>query len=341
VNGVGLGLVLTLAALISAGVIMALLPVLRRYVLAHPNGRSSHGQATPQGAGVAVIFATVLIAAAAIASGLREPLFEAGWLWPIFAAALFIMAVGFVDDIWTIDIVPRLIMQTLAVGFVIASLPLDLRVIPILPWWAERAILLLAFLWFVNLTNFMDGVDWMTVVEFVPMAIGLVLLGWLDALPLHGVVVAIALCGALIGFAPFNRPVARIFLGDVGSLPIGLLFGWLLLLLAGRGHVAAALILPLYYLADATITLFRRMANGEAFWQAHRTHFYQRATDRGWRVPEIVGHVFGVNAVLVGFAVMSVLWPSTLMAIVALGGSAIVVAWLLTRFSRGQPAMRS
>ncbi len=51
----------------------------------------------------------------------------------------------------------------------------------------------------------------------------------------------------MLGFAPFNRPVARLFLGDVGSLPIGLLLGWLLLLLAGSGHLAAALLLPLYY----------------------------------------------------------------------------------------------
>ena len=74
----------------------------------------------------------------------------------------------------------------------------------------------------------------------------------LGALPAHATVVALALCGALIGFAPFNRPVARIFLGDVGSLPIGLLLGWLLVLLAGSGHLAAAMMLPLYYLADAT-----------------------------------------------------------------------------------------
>jgi UDP-N-acetylmuramyl pentapeptide phosphotransferase/UDP-N-acetylglucosamine-1-phosphate transferase len=65
------------------------------------------------------------------------------------------------------------------------------------------------------------------------------------------------------GFASFNKPVARLFLGDVGNLPIGLLLGWLLLQLAGEGYPAAALILPLYYLFDATITLLRRIARGE------------------------------------------------------------------------------
>jgi UDP-N-acetylmuramyl pentapeptide phosphotransferase/UDP-N-acetylglucosamine-1-phosphate transferase len=64
-------------------------------------------------------------------------------------------------------------------------------------------------------------------------------------------------------FAPFNRPVAKVFLSDVGSLPIGLSFGWCLLHLAWQGFVAAALLLPLYYMVDATFTLNRRIVRGE------------------------------------------------------------------------------
>jgi UDP-N-acetylmuramyl pentapeptide phosphotransferase/UDP-N-acetylglucosamine-1-phosphate transferase len=69
----------------------------------------------------------------------------------------------------------------------------------------------------------------------------------MGALPREATAAAFSLCGVTIGFAPFNRPVARLFLGDVGSLPIGLLLGWLLVLLAGGVHLAAALLLPLYY----------------------------------------------------------------------------------------------
>jgi UDP-N-acetylmuramyl pentapeptide phosphotransferase/UDP-N-acetylglucosamine-1-phosphate transferase len=172
------------------------------------------------------------------------------------------------------------------------------------------------------------------------MALGLALIGLLGALPLHGVVVAMALCGGLAGFAPFNKPVARIFLGDVGSLPIGLLFAWLLLLVAGNGHCAAALVLPLYYLADATLTLLRRAIRREQVWQAHRTHFYQRATDRGWSVPDVVAHVFAVNAVLVILAIISVLWPGPLGTTVALAGGAIAVGWLLARLSSPKAARK-
>ena len=110
----------------------------------------------------------------------------------------------------------------------------------------------------------MDGLDWMTVAEVVPITGAMVLLGWLGELPASTTIVAAALCGAMLGFAPFNRPVAKIFLGDVGSLPIGLLLGWCLLELAWHQQLAAALLLPLYYLADATVTLLRRMITARA-----------------------------------------------------------------------------
>src|SRR5213078_3525206 len=132
---------------------------------------------------------------------------------------------------------PRLALQGLAVSILIAMLPEDLRAVPMLPWWLERLGLFIGFLWFVNLVNFMDGIDWMTVAEVVPVTGAILLLGLAGAVDLLPALVAAALLGAIVGFAPFNRPVAQVFLGDVGSLPIGLLLGWVLLQLAGRGHL--------------------------------------------------------------------------------------------------------
>jgi UDP-N-acetylmuramyl pentapeptide phosphotransferase/UDP-N-acetylglucosamine-1-phosphate transferase len=332
-NSVELGLIVAAAAVLSAGLIVPLRPWLRRYALAHPNARSSHLEPTPQGGGIAVIVAAVVVFAAAAALGLTVPT----PLGPVFIAVPFIALVGAADDIWTIGVAPRLLLQALATGLMVASLPAELHVLPMLPWWIERALVLLACLWFVNLTNFMDGIDWMTVAEFVPLTIGVALIGLLGALPVEGVVAALALCGGLIGFAPFNKPVARLFLGDVGSLPIGLLVAWLLVLLAGRGHLAAAVILPLYYLADATLTLLQRVANCEPFWQSHRTHFYQRATERGFGVPGIVARVCVTNIVLVMLAAASVWWPGPIVAVATLCAAAILVVCLLVLFARGKP----
>jgi UDP-N-acetylmuramyl pentapeptide phosphotransferase/UDP-N-acetylglucosamine-1-phosphate transferase len=224
------------------------------------------------------------------------------------------------------------LFQALAIGAVLVTVPSDLRFAPGWPLGLERGILLVAALWFVNLVNFMDGLDLMTVAEIVPIAAALTLLGWLGELPALPTVAAAGLCGALLGFAPFNRPVAKVFLGDVGSLPIGLLVGWCLLQLAFV-HLAAALVLPLYYLADATATLLRRMARREPFWAAHRTHYYQRATDNGFTVTEVVARVFALNCALAALAVVTVALDARPFDAVALLAAAGAVALLLRKFS--------
>jgi UDP-N-acetylmuramyl pentapeptide phosphotransferase/UDP-N-acetylglucosamine-1-phosphate transferase len=164
----------------------------------------------------------------------------------------------------------------------------------------------------------------------------IVLLGLAGTLALWPSVVAAALLGAILGFAPFNKPVARVFLGDVGSLPIGLVLGWLLLRLAAHGHLAAAIILPLYYFADATITLIRRVARREPFWQAHRQHFYQRATENGFAVPAIVRRVVLVNVALAALAAVTIAVPGTAVSLAALAAAIAVVAWLLLTFARAK-----
>jgi UDP-N-acetylmuramyl pentapeptide phosphotransferase/UDP-N-acetylglucosamine-1-phosphate transferase len=252
----------------------------------------------------------------------------------VLAATAFIAVVGGIDDVRPMPVAPRLMLQVLAIALVIAAMPADLRVVPSIPWWSERLCLLVALAWFVNLVNFMDGIDWMTVAEVVPLTATIVLLGQPAAVPPPSTILAVALLGAMLGFAPFNKPVAKLFLGDVGSLPIGLLLGWLLLQLARDGQPAAALLLPLYYLADASVTLVRRIAAGEPFWQAHRSHFYQRACDLGFSVPDIVRRVFLTNLALAGLAFLTVAKPDPVVDMVSLMIGVALVAWLLASFAR-------
>ncbi len=328
-------------AVVSAALLMLLRPLLKRYALARPNARSSHKAPTPQGGGMAVV--AVAVAAIAVAVALFPELQpERPYLLATLLAAIALLAaVGAVDDIFTLDAAPRMALQFLAVIAVIAVLPAELRIIPFLPWWIDRALVVVGVVWFVNLVNFMDGLDWMTVAEVIPVTAGLVIIGAMGGLPPYATIVALALGGAILGFAPFNRPVAKLFLGDVGSLPTGLLLGWLLALLAAGGHWAAALLLPLYYLADATITLMLRLRRGERVWQAHRTHFYQRAVDGGFGVLEIVGRVFAVNLILVALAAATVWMPSWRAGAIALIAGGLIVGWLLGGFAKGKTSRRT
>ncbi|MGB6418411.1 MAG: glycosyl transferase, partial [Pseudolabrys sp.] len=134
-----LALVVFLAACtICFVLLLSLKPVLRRYALAKPNARSSHKSPTPQGGGIAVIAATIATVGAAVV--LYPTLFNDLWrLAVVLVAAIALAAVGIADDIRPIGALPRLLLQAAAVATVLTSLPGDLRVFAVLPWWIERA----------------------------------------------------------------------------------------------------------------------------------------------------------------------------------------------------------
>ncbi|WP_245434260.1 glycosyl transferase [Pseudolabrys taiwanensis] len=316
----------------SAALIVALRPILVRYALARPNARSSHKVPTPQGGGIAVIASVVLATSifTLVAPGAPDPS-----LVVICIATIVLAVTGAADDIRPLTPLSRLIIQSAAVLAMLYALPADLHIVPALPWWLERAALFVGSLWLVNLTNFMDGIDWMTVAEVVPVAMALALFGFFGALPAAATLVALALCGAMLGFAPFNMPVARLFLGDVGSLPIGLLLAWLLILLA-QDHLAAAILLPLYYAADATITLARRAATGAQLTQAHRDHFYQHALDGGMTVMAIVSRVFWLNVALALLAAATLVNTSLALHVGAIILGCVLVGLTLLRFERAK-----
>ena len=331
-------LILLLAAAASYLLNRLLLPLLAHYFPASPNARSSHAVTTAQGGGIAVVAAVFLaMLAMALVPVVDQRALVA--LWPVAAGVALLAVTGACDDRVHLRVAPRFVLQFAAIALALAALPADARVVPLLPWWIERAALLLAGVYLVNVVNFMDGLDWMTVAELVPVTAALWLAAWLGILSPADGALAIAVAGAMVGFAPFNRPVATLFLGDVGSLPLGLLLFWLLLRLAAEGHLVAALLLPLYYVADATVTLVRRLARGENVLRAHRTHFYQRATDLGFSVTDVVARVFVVNAILAGLALRSISASAITNAGLLLIAGAVVAA-LLLHFSRQKPGIR-
>ena len=164
----GVVALLAASAALSVLLIVLLRPLLERYAPAQPNARSSHKTPTPQGGGIPVITATIAIsgvalyvAPAAAAAAPQLPI--------ILAAVVLIAGVGVLADIHRENVALRLLLQTLAVAAVIFVLPSALRAMPILPLPVERIALVVGGLWFVNLVNFMDGLDWMTVAEVVPL----------------------------------------------------------------------------------------------------------------------------------------------------------------------------
>jgi UDP-N-acetylmuramyl pentapeptide phosphotransferase/UDP-N-acetylglucosamine-1-phosphate transferase len=295
-----------------------------------PNARSSHSIVTPRGGGVAVLAVVApgwLLAGWVIAGSLPLAL--------VILTAL-VAAVSFVDDIVGLPALMRLGAQAVAVIAGVAALAPEPLLPEFLPPWLEHGLIVLAWLWFVNLYNFMDGIDGITCVETGCVAVGLGLVMLVLGADPAGIVTPWMLAGAAIGFLWWNWAPSRIFLGDVGSVQIGFALGWLLLDLTSQGALAAALILPAFYLLDATLTLILRLSRGEKVWLAHKQHAYQKAVQRGLSHAEVARRVAGVNALLIACA----LWAASGQPVPA-GMVALVITtglWANLRFGFGSAA---
>ena len=342
-----LGFLLICAAAGLAAILIVLLrPWLVRYAMARPSARGLHSVPTPQGGGAAVLAATAV--AAAIGAGFVPLNSAEGFRLVIVLAAAGVLAVlGLVDDVRPLPALPRLLVQLACMTVGVWMLPEGTRLFGMIPLGMERALLVLAGTWFINLTNFMDGMDWITVAELTPISAALAMFWATGALPAVPGLLALGLMGGLLGYAPFNKPPAKLFLGDVGSLPLGFLTAYGLFALAGSpsagsGALAGAVILPLYYIADSGITLLWRLSRGEKVWVPHRSHFYQVAAQRDgtWSV---LGRVGVTNVVLLWLGIVAVEAGLATIGVAALAMATAVVAFLLLTLSgkgRDAPAQR-
>ncbi len=318
------------------GAVIALLcaglgtPYVRRRLLAkgvldQPNERSSHALPTPRGGGIAVVAGLVLAGGWLVFRGAAPT----GTLYMIIAV-LVLGSVSWRDDIKNLSAQIRLGAQIVVVASMIAIEPSLIRdALPFLPSWLAVPVGALAWLWFINLFNFMDGIDGISGIEAISVAGGVALLCMIGQAPIDVFGPALMIGAAALGFLAWNWHPAKIFLGDVGSVPLGFALGWLLFELARAGQWPAALILPGYYIADATITLLRRLIRGEKVWEAHKSHFYQRAHQRGLSHDQIATHVLYANMGLIGLAVFAAMGHPASAGI----GAVILIGVLLWHFS--------
>ena len=297
--------------------------------LAQPNERSMHETPTSNIGGLAVVAAILALILL--------------WLWPAPRALLIVAGctgalslVSWLDHYRPLWPAVRLVAQGLAVAYALTLLPDGARLVPMLPLAAERVLLAIEWLWLINLTNFMDGIDGIAGAEVALVAVGYIaVLLWpfehLARMP-GTVPLAAIMAGACAGYLIWNWHPARIFMGDAGSIPLGFLMGYLMLDLAVRGHWASALILPLVFIADATWTLLARLLRGDKLWRAHKTHFYQRAVQGAATPPMVVGRVTVANLCLIALAIYARSAPIS--ALLAAAAVVLVLLGALSELAR-------
>ncbi|MDP2830247.1 MAG: glycosyltransferase family 4 protein [Sulfuricellaceae bacterium] len=273
--------------------------------LDHPNQRSLHALPVPRIGGLGFL------------AGIGASLF---WARPAGLDALLLLALAlavlsWVDDWRGLSVRVRLPFHFAAAGLLVATSGLTDGLIA----WPGLFALTLAVVWMTNLYNFMDGADGlaggMTVSGFAVYAGAAWLGGDADLARITG---AIAAAGA--GFLCFNFPPARLFLGDVGAIPLGFLAAALGLEGWRRGLWSPALPVLAFapFIIDAGVTLLRRLLRGENAGQAHREHYYQRLVRMGWSHRRLLIAVYPlmlVSAISAVWMAHSPGWQTTLITI--------------------------
>ncbi len=275
----------------------------KNHIMALPSGRGCHTVPTPVGGGWTLFGWGALVWAVSLNS---EDMTGA----LVLAGITILALVSWIDDRKSVSAALRFLIQAAAVMVVLLSMDEGALVFGgYLSLWPDRMVTAFLWLWFVHLYNFMDGIDGLAGMETAFIGLGIAGIGMAVALPFPVILTAAAIAGAAIGFLWWNWSPASIFMGDVGSVTMGYLLGWLLIVMATHGYLLAALILPLYFIVDASYTLLSRMIRGEKVSQPHRSHFYQKASIANGSHAAIVKKVAIANIYLFAAAVQSVSSP--------------------------------
>lgn len=276
--------------LLSTTMILAVLlksGIAKKLAIDFPVERSMHSVPTPRIGGIVAIPVAVL------------------WAWsltgffPVLTiVTIFLCLVSWVDDRGNLSVWVRLLLHIMAAAILLSRNYHDPESIMLF------MVAVIAIAWLINLYNFMDGIDGlaggMGVIGFAAM--GLVILS--SNAP-HLSILCFSISGSVLGFLIFNFHPARFFLGDAGSISLGLLAGAISVEGVRRNiwPICYPIVIFSPFIADATATLFKRIVARQRFWVAHRDHYYQRMVRLGWghRRTSLVEYAIMIVASLIGY----------------------------------------
>ncbi|MBT8060252.1 MAG: glycosyltransferase family 4 protein [Gammaproteobacteria bacterium] len=313
---------LVLSAALTALLSLLLTGLATRYarragLVDHPGERHSHSETTPRGGGAGLLLALIAAGAAFVPEA-----FPGFWFSCLLPALVAVAVIGAWDDHRSLSARFRFLVQLAACAWLLGCGVLG-------GWLPPGPLLPLAFLfclWMINLYNFMDGSNGMAGLQGVFGGAVLAVLFRHGGDP-QAAVLSVLLASACLGFLPWNLGRARVFMGDVGSLSLGLIFSALLV----YGVATQAFSLPVslmvmaVFLGDSTLTLLARVLRGERWYNAHRQHLYQRLIAMGWthgRVAmlyQIINLLLVVPGIVVAANYPAYAWPAALGLALVLG----------------------
>jgi Fuc2NAc and GlcNAc transferase len=250
---------------------IARIAALRRNIIDLPNHRSSHTDPTPRGGGIAIVITWFSgITCLYFFNHLDKNLYMA------LITGILLAGIGLVDDLISITPLLRFIFQLItaiiAFAFIGGMQPVILFNGIVIPAVALYPVAVIGIVWFINLYNFLDGIDGYASIEAILLGVAFLMF---SGNVINGVLIA-----SVSGFLIWNRPKAKIFMGDVASTQLGFIIVILGIYYHNEEKLAIIwwLVLTSPFWFDATLTLYRRWRNKEKLSIAHRKHVYQRLT---------------------------------------------------------------
>ena len=284
--------------------IKKLIPFLKEKSLVdYPSQRSNHNFLVPKGAGIILIpLLCVSVLGVFISKGLLDK------QWFIFLASVIILfTISFIDDVKNLSAPIRLLVHFFCVAISIYVLKKDISIFiesniltwlnynPLFLFYLLSLILLVAWIWIINLFNFMDGMDGLTCAQVLTISITINILSMFSLMNENFQFLSLILISLFLAFYKFNKPSAKIFLGDAGSIPIGYISGFMLIYtFLKNGPIIPLIIVFLYYLLDATLTLIIRFYKGKNIFEAHSDHFYQKILRAGQTHQQVLNKIVGL-----------------------------------------------
>ena len=286
-----------------------------------PNHRSSHEIPTPRGGGLAIAAVWFLAVVLLYLNGnIEQNLFYA------LLSGLILVVISYIDDIFNISYAVRLIFQVISIAIGIYFIG-GLETIDIGFYQIEQPVILsllagIALLWFINLFNFIDGIDGYAAVEAIFITVAVFIIA--------GNFYVLFLGAAVLGYLYWNFSRKKIFMGDVGSTLLGYTLGIIAIYESNQGELPILIfvILSSLFWFDATITLFRRAKNKEKLTEAHKKHAYQRLVQGGYSHKATVLYSVAINLVLFGIAYLATIYTVFILSFLLLN---IILLYLVVR----------
>lgn len=307
---------------------------LRQDLLDTPQARSAHAIPTPIGGGLSLVLLTAAVSLYSVSSGLIST-----QIFLALCGGFFVAILGLIDDLKALPIRLRVLLQFVAAIWSLVWIG-EVAPIDVGGWVLEQqlilsALALFALVWFLNLYNFMDGIDGIAGSELLTTSL-FVLVFSINSEQGGVVLLCITLIGSVAGFLVWNWAPAKIFMGDAGSGYIGFLLGLLAIFTMQQGLMTlwTWLIIMGVFITDATVTLFRRALSGQRWFEGHASHAYQHAAQYYKSHAKVTITVIVINCVwLAPLAALSVVERSFGLVLCLI--SLLPLIWLALKWQAG------